>query len=760
MSTRRTALLANATRIGLGLISVGLLAALLLSVFLSRGTIEDAEAAAETRAIDWANTVLFDAIAPDEIQDPVLGADYRELLIIVQAGIRSDDRTARVRVWNAEGELVFSDDQRDKIGEYVATDNPQIQSALDGETVSVATQATVAPKSGLAGSDEKLFQTFVPLRLENQVGISGVVQIDQRYAAIEAEASDVWRTVRLALVLALTVVVGLFLFSLRGRPAPVAAPRAIAGAEPVTDDAAPSRQDRRALHRAAKAEDRLRAMTERATKAEAAAKAAEATATATAVDATKAEAAMIEAEGTASAAAARLGELEERAARAEEHAALAEERATVAEAAMREAQAVTGGEAPRRGVPAMGAVAVSAVAGELESRLRAVESERERLAGEVGRLRSALAEREAEFAIAHEGASTGVTEVDDVRHLAAEAEQRAAEAEQRIAELEGRLRTAEGELAAVATTTKTNKKSKEERQAEREAADELRAAQLQANDLQMKLTEAEAALETARAELAKANAELTMTREALAGNEQAASSAKGVVERAAAVEATLAEMETLVRDVEARAARSDAKATETQAELAKAQSALAEAESVRAELAAELEHARTEAVKAPVPAGALAEDVEALRTRIAELEEARRSDVVELQRAQEALANTQFETTQARRRAKELEVELRDLRGEPRAPAADAAPEAAPEPAEEPTSFAARLAHLVAEHEAPKEPAEPDAPAAAPEVPVAASEEGLSLRERLARAAAARHRMAGTPPEPDRQRPDRQRPDR
>ena len=250
MSTRRTALLANATRIGLGLISVGLLAALLLSVFLSRGTIEDAEAAAETRAIDWANTVLFDAIAPDEIQDPVLGADYRELLIIVQAGIRSDDRTARVRVWNAEGELVFSDDQRDKIGEYVATDNPQIQSALDGETVSVATQATVAPKSGLAGSDEKLFQTFVPLRLENQVGISGVVQIDQRYAAIEAEASDVWRTVRLALVLALTVVVGLFLFSLRGRPAPVAAPRAVAGAEPVTDDAAPSRQGRRARPRA------------------------------------------------------------------------------------------------------------------------------------------------------------------------------------------------------------------------------------------------------------------------------------------------------------------------------------------------------------------------------------------------------------------------------------------------------------------------------------------------------------------------------
>ncbi|MGZ8687590.1 MAG: hypothetical protein ACXWZP_04110 [Gaiellaceae bacterium] len=608
MSTRRTSLAATAARIVWGGLALVLLIALLASVFLSRGSSDEAEAEAEGRAVDWANTVLFDALTPEQVQEPILGPDYRELLIIVQAGIRSDDRTARVRIWDADGVLVFSDDQRDKIGEFVATDNPHIETALSGETVSVPTQATVAPKSWLAGSDEKLFQTFVPLRLENQLGISGVVQIDQRYAAIESEASDTWQTIRLGLVIALTVVLGLFLFSLRARPVP-------AGAEEATEGAAPSRQDRRALERATKAEDQLRIMSERAEAAEAAA---------------------AEAEGTVNEAVARLRELEERAARAEE-------RAGTAETALQEAaQRMIGGQTPRRGVPGVGAVAASAAAGDLEAKLAAAELEHER-------------------------------RVAELEQRAAEATRQAAEAETRITEVEGRLRAAEAAAAKAATAAKT-RKTKEAK-------------------------------------------ETTGEKDTVSDKEAQA--------RAAAVEAVLAEVETRVREVETRATKAETRATE-------AEGKLAEADAARADLVAELERTRAETAKAPVPV-AEPEDVEALRQRVAELEEARRDDVTGLQRAQEALANTQFESTQARRRVKELEGRLEELQAAPPVPGQAPAPDA-----EEPDSFAARLAHLAGEHE-PGE--EPEPAAEAEEV----DESALSLRERLARAAAARHRTPGTP---------------
>ncbi len=602
MNTHRTSLAGGTARIVWGGLALVLLVALLASVFLSRGTIDDAERQAEARAVDWVNTVLFDALTPDEVQAPILGPDYPELLITVQAGIRSDDRTARVRIWNADGVLVFSDDQGDKIGDFVVTSNPQIEAALSGKTVSVPTPATVAPTGGLAGSDEKLFQTFVPLRLENQLGISGVVEIDQRYSAIEAEASNVWQMVRLGLVIALTIAVGLFLFALRGRPVAI-------GAGEMGRGAPPTRRDARALKHAAKAEEQLQIVSERAEAA---------------------EAARAEAESGANEAIARLRDLEERASQAEEQ-------ARSAEAALKAAvERMTGGGAPRRGVPGVGAVAVPAAAAGLEAKLEATQAEQTQLLGEVGRLRAALSEREAEL-----------------EQRTTEGTRQPADAEARIAELEERATDLE---TAHARTTRE--------------------------------------LEAARVELAKADTELAAARE------------------------VLAEMGSAAREIEARATRSEARA--------------AEVETARATLAAELDRVRAEASRASAPV--IEEgDAESLRRRVAELEEARRTDVTELQRAQQALANTQFESSQALRRVKELEEQLELARATPAAGAEEVAMPAG----EEPPSFAPRSPRLVSEQEPGAEPE----PAESVEV----DESTLSLRERLARAAAARHRAPGTP---------------
>lgn len=754
MSIDRRSLTSNAARIATGVLALALLVALLATVFLSRGSIDDAEAQAQTRAVDWANTVLFDALTPEQVTEPILGPDYRELLITVQAGILSDDRAARVRIWNTGGELIFSDDQRDKIGEFVAQDNPQIEAALAGDTVSVPTDTSVAPKSGLAGSDERLFQTLVPLRLVNQLGVSGVVQIDQRYSAIEAAASDVWQTVRLSLVIALTLAVALFLFTLRARPAEVKA-------EDVTT--VPSRQDRKALKRMAKTQDELRAAVTRAEAAEAAA---------------------AEAEATVGDAVTRLRELEDRAARAEE-------RATSAEASLQEAaQRATLGEAPKRGVPGVGVVVAGAAAPELEARLQTAEGDREQLAGELGRLRAALSEREAELAVAREGASTGDAEIAKVRKLAvehegrtAEVEERAAEAERRASDAKARIAALEAKLAkaedAAAAATAADAKRKAKGKEEQKAAAGLRAAQLELNDLKMKLAEAETGLadaqgklashgtsssdleqaharttkelEVARTGLAKGDAELAAARSALAASEKGSVDAEVVEDRVAVAEARATEAETKLSDMKKQATEAATRAADAEAKLAKAEkratgveAKLKEVEEIGGALATELETLHAERAKlataAAERAAAPAADVSELQGRIAELEEARRNDVTELQRAQEALANTQFEATQAQRNVKDLEDRIKKLQAAPApepAPAVEV-PDYVTEQGEG-ASFSSRLASLVREHEsgAPAESGEPP--------PAAGDEEALSLRERLARAAAARHRAPGAP---------------
>ena len=672
-----------------GLVAL-LLVALIATFFLSTGAVSDAEAEAARRAEDYTNTVLFNNLTPELVSEPILGPDYRDLIIAVQAGILSDDRVARVRIWTNDGLLVFSTDQRDKQGEYTAADNAQIQAAAGGTTVSLPTQATVAPRSGLAGSDEKLYQTFVPLRLLNQLGISGVSQIDQHYSAIEADANAVWQPLQIGLIAALVIVAALFVVSLRKKPAP-ARVEAAAG----TAVASPSSAGD------AEWQDRVRLAEEEA----------------------------------------RAAQL--RADKAEELLARAEERAARAEAVVKDGQT-------------------------------------EQATGEVQRLRSALAERDAQLALAQEAGTSGEEEtakvlelVEEQKAKAAEAEalatqaaKVAVEAEQRAAEAESKLGAVEAARIAAEAAVVTAASGEEAK-----TSKALRAAQLQMNELKGRLTETEAALSVARAKLA----EREQADAALEAQRVAVSKELEVAKAAASKEAA-AELEAVKKELVA----SDA--------------SLAAAEQAREALAAELERTKADSAKAATAAGSadgLAVEVAALRTQVAELEDRRRTDVSELQRAQEALANTQVEATQAKRRTKELEERVRELESEP-VPAAPPvpAPFTVAEPAgyEEVPSFSARLVSLVHQREAHAEPepayVEPEIPPGPrpepaaepiPEPPVAAparapqeeravepkpkrapaakeetepsaaegEDEGLSLRTRLARAAAARHRPPG-----------------
>ena len=692
-------MIGRSARLVWGGITLLLLVLLVGSFLLSRGSIEESEQEAERRAEALAASVLFDQLTTDTVAGDILGPEYRELIIAVQAGILSDDRVAQVRIWKTDGDLIFSTAQRDKITEYVAQDNPQIQQAAEGETNSLTTNTTVAARSGLEGSTEQLFETFMPLHLANELSVSGVVQIDQRYEEIRAEALSVWRPVQIAVAFLLPAAIVLLVLSIRKGDEP----------EAVTVGA-PGRADAEVV-----VDDRV------------------------------------------------LRDAEERAQAAERAARDAESRMAETEKRLREAEKA--GTTPSM---------LSRIE-ELDLKLRASEAEREQYLGELQLLRTQLGERDAEVATLRKGAvasaDSAIAEkaIAEAERLIAASETRAASAEARAAELEAELQAATAAAMTAAATSAEGEDAK--------TKVDLDAAVTERDALTAKVVELETTLSGARATILSKDRELearaASAQEAAAVEEQiraAELKASDDHERLLDAQARLEESEAKRASIEGRLpeleaglamlAELEGRATRAESALADSSAKLQSADAALAELAAELEQAKAAVPTADGPSAA------ELQARVAELEAARRSDIEELQRAQGALANTQVELTNANRKLKEADGRIREL-GSEVAPAAE--PERAPVPVpdyvtretenarrepeygpREPTaaaqpeqeapaevsSFAARLSSLRQEIAAATQP-----PAEVPaEDEPPAEEEGLSLRERLARAAAARHR--------------------
>jgi len=211
-----------------------------------------------------------------------------------------------------------------------------------------------------------------------------------------------------------------------------------------------------------------------------------------------------------------------------------------------------------------------------------------------------------------------------------------------------------------------------------------------------------------------------------------------------------------------RAAQLAARVGELEAQRLQDASELKRTEEERARLAGELERALAAKPSAPAAvAGDKGGRAAEIAARVEELEAQRRQDVSELQRLQEALANTQHELTAATKKAKQAESSARRLqaveatdgtseneapddvaqaRSERRSRTAKAAEELFAQSEEE--TIATRLSRAKGQKGGvdPGEAGEPEPEAAA----AAAPSGGLSLKERLARAAAARHRAPGS----------------
>jgi hypothetical protein len=728
---------------------LGLVGLLIATLSFSSGSLAEAEAEAERWAEDKALEVVVSGVQPEIVAKDVTGEDYRKLLVRIQAGILSNDQASTVRIWRIDGNLLFSTAQRDDVAGVTLPDDPSIERAADGEVVSVLSD-DAASVPGLRPPKQPVYRTFVPMQPSGATSVMGVVEIDQPYSSIHDPALRLWRLLQIVLTVALAGVALGFVQSMRQH----AADKARRSADPSAPRA-------------------------------------------------------------------------ERATRGDRKRERSRSIATRAWSRTRRAETTDHVPAP---VPTLDVRAVETRMEELDLKVRAAEAEREQQAGEVRRLRDALEEKDAELAIARQGASPRA-EAKRERKVLAEAHKRAAEAERkamqsekksedaakrameastRALEIEAQLRSSEEtigalrkELASRPIPTEGEEPAPAPRRrdaSDRKAAAELKKAQAELKKAQAELSRAQVERDGLADERARLVAEMERVEAERARLEASLAQSKGdlqaqivattgsdtgaalLEERATTAEMKLADSEERVADAQGRLVRSEAS-------LSDALEKLSELERARAALSAELARAKGvpvdevasreasadasegDAEQVPVPVG-VGSDLEA---RIQELESARRQDISQLQHAQESFANTQLELTNASRKLREAEARIRELESEldtgpsrgptgVAPPPVDAWAQPTPDPSQitdvvETVPAVEQAVPVVDEWDWPepasgsaREPStswdpEPDwTPGPADEASSSELDDeppaGLSLRERLARAAAARHRGA------------------
>jgi hypothetical protein len=199
--------------------------ALLLVFALSgeRGAIRQQERDAQTRAIQYTETTLQQNLDEHLVIGPMLTDEHDALLVPIRAEIMVNDDVARVRLFELDGSLLFSTDAGDRVGSGEGEQSVSLGSALGGETTSVLVPAGTEPKDGFAGSDEDLYQTYVPLHLAGSTDVVGAAEVDARHALLVAAGRSPWRSLQLVFGAGLLIFLGLTLLSIRRSANPMGA---------------------------------------------------------------------------------------------------------------------------------------------------------------------------------------------------------------------------------------------------------------------------------------------------------------------------------------------------------------------------------------------------------------------------------------------------------------------------------------------------------------------------------------------------------
>jgi hypothetical protein len=162
--------------------------------------VDDERAASQDRAVRYVDQVLAPRLQSHDLAAPISGLDGR-----VRRSILSDTRVSRVRIWSADGTLLFSTDASDRPGSNAGLNDPLLRVAeRDGPT----TRSDFSDSGGSDDPERSLLRTYVPL------GNTAVAEVDQTDAGTVGPVRTEWLSYELlagGLLLLLLVMTGLSL---------------------------------------------------------------------------------------------------------------------------------------------------------------------------------------------------------------------------------------------------------------------------------------------------------------------------------------------------------------------------------------------------------------------------------------------------------------------------------------------------------------------------------------------------------------------
>lgn len=178
------------------------------------------EEAAAFHAQFVADAVLAPFLQPSDLEGPVSGARFEEIDLFVRDHVLSDGQVVRIKIWRPDGTIVYSDD-RELVGTTYPEERVELHEVLEQGIHNEVSDLEKAENVGERVEADRLYESYLPLRLEGQAAPAAVAEFYQDYAPIQAEVDRQFRT------LSITFAAGLIVLYLALLPLALGASRAL-----------------------------------------------------------------------------------------------------------------------------------------------------------------------------------------------------------------------------------------------------------------------------------------------------------------------------------------------------------------------------------------------------------------------------------------------------------------------------------------------------------------------------------------------------
>jgi len=121
-----------------------------------------------------ASNILDENLTPADLRDSLQGARYEQVDTLIHNTLLSSN-IVRIKIWNRNGLLVYSDDQN-LVGQTFPI-SAELQAALDGQLTTEISLADEDENASEHALYEKLFEIYVPLQLADSAEILGVYEV-------------------------------------------------------------------------------------------------------------------------------------------------------------------------------------------------------------------------------------------------------------------------------------------------------------------------------------------------------------------------------------------------------------------------------------------------------------------------------------------------------------------------------------------------------------------------------------------------------